>query len=95
MVSFRHSFPADAQEGNSGHLVLPELLEERAQPHIYDFMLTLFSVVKITVQEGAGEMTQWLTALDTLAEDPISFLRPTWQVTIIRNFVYMGIQHHP
>lgn len=67
MVNFKHSFPADAQEGNSGHLVLPELLEERTQPHIYDFMLTLFSMVKITVQEGAREMAQCLTALDTLA----------------------------
>lgn len=40
MVRFRHSFPADGQGENSGHLVLAELPEERAQPHIYNFMFT-------------------------------------------------------
>lgn len=53
MVSFTYSFPADAQGGNSGHLVLPELLEARTQIRIYSFMFMLLSVVKVTVREGA------------------------------------------
>lgn len=88
MVSFRHTFPADAHGGNSGHLVLPELPEERA--HIY-----IYPIWSYIIQEGAREMIQWPTALHTLAEDPSLFLEPTWQVTTIHNFVYRGFNTAP